>query len=84
MKDITEKHENNQESKSEIKKEIKRVRGKRMKWKSGKACPTGVPEQEYQSDGIELILKIIVQEDFPEMNHELNLTSEKIHLVKLT
>lgn len=83
-KAIAEKHENNQVSKSEVKEEVKRVRGKQMKWKSGRACLIGVPEQEYQNNGIELIFKIMIQENFPEMNHILKLTSEKVHLVTLT
>lgn len=55
-----------------------------MKWKTGKVGPIKVPEQEYQNSGTELMFKVTVQENFPEINHILILLSERVHLVKLT
>lgn len=67
--------ENNQESKTEIKKE----KGQRtvIEMEDSKARPIGVTEWEDRNNGSELIFKILNQENFLEINPKLNLHSEE-------
>lgn len=67
------KQQNNHEDKNDTRERSKASQRERSRNGRNNICITGIPEEEKQNSGIELLFKSIIQENIPETGNDLNL-----------